>query len=250
MAYQQKIVTPYNKEERKGKQVEKMFDRIAPTYDRLNHILSLGIDRLWRNKAIDALGKHFPPKGGQGVLLDIATGTGDFAILAAKRLKPKKIIGADISQEMMEIAAHKVNQQVLERVISFQKEDCMKLSFPDGMFDAVTSAYGVRNFENLDTGLREMQRVLRPGGHLLIVELTPPPRFPMKQLFWLYAHVVMPFIGRLISHDNSAYTYLPASMEAFPQAEKMEGILRRAGFSRVEWKRFTFGISTMYLAEK
>ena len=250
MAYQQKIVTPYNKEERKGKQVEKMFDRIAPTYDRLNHILSLGIDRLWRNKAIDALGKHFPPKGGQGVLLDIATGTGDFAILAAKRLKPKKIIGADISQEMMEIAAHKVNQQVLERVISFQKEDCMKLSFPDGMFDAVTSAYGVRNFENLDTGLREMQRVLRPGGHLLIVELTPPPRFPMKQLFWLYAHVVMPLIGRLISHDNSAYTYLPASMEAFPQAEKMEGILRRAGFSRVEWKRFTFGISTMYLAEK
>ena len=227
-----------------------MFDRIAPTYDRLNHTLSLGIDRLWRNKAIDALGKHFPPKGGQGVLLDIATGTGDFAILAAKRLKPKKIIGADISQEMMEIAAHKVNQQVLERVISFQKEDCMKLSFPDGMFDAVTSAYGVRNFENLDTGLREMQRVLRPGGHLLIVELTPPPRFPMKQLFWLYAHVVMPLIGRLISHDNSAYTYLPASMEAFPQAEQMEGILRRAGFSRVEWKRFTFGISTMYLAEK
>ena len=250
MAYQQEIVTPYNKEERKGKQVEKMFDRIAPTYDRLNHTLSLGIDRLWRNKAIDALGKHFPPKGGQGVLLDIATGTGDFAILAAKRLKPKKIIGADISQEMMEIAAHKVNQQVLERVISFQKEDCMKLSFPDGMFDAVTSAYGVRNFENLDTGLREMQRVLRPGGHLLIVELTPPPRFPMKQLFWLYAHVVMPLIGRLISHDNSAYTYLPASMEAFPQAEQMEGILRRAGFSRVEWKRFTFGISTMYLVEK
>ena len=126
----------------------------------------------------------------------------------------------------------------------------MNLSFPDGMFDAVTSAYGVRNFENLDAGLREMQRVLRPGGHLLIVELTPPPRFPMKQLFWLYAHVVMPIIGRLISHDNSAYTYLPASMEAFPQPEQMEGILRRAGFSKVQWRRFTFGISTMYLAEK
>lgn len=255
MAYQQEIVTPYNKEERKGKQVEKMFDRIAPTYDRLNHTLSLGIDRFWRRKAIDALGKRLspPPHGGDRgglILLDIATGTGDFAILAAKHLKPKKIIGTDISQEMMEVAAHKVNQQVLERVISFQKEDCMNLSFPDGMFDAVTSAYGVRNFENLDTGLREMQRVLRPGGHLLIVELTSPPRFPMKQLFWLYAHVVMPLIGRLISHDNSAYTYLPASMEAFPQAEKMEGILRRAGFSKVQWKRFTFGISTMYLAEK
>lgn len=243
MAYQQEIVTPYNKEERKGKQVEKMFDRIAPTYDRLNHALSLGIDRFWRNKAIDSL-KPFSPQN----ILDIATGTGDFAILAAKHLKPRKIIGADISQEMMEVAAHKVNQQVLEHVISFQKEDCMKLSFPDGTFDAVTSAYGVRNFENLDAGLREMLRVLRPGGHLLIVELTPPPRFPMKQLFWLYAHVVMPLLGRLISHDNSAYTYLPASMEAFPQAEQMEGILRRAGFTDVLWHRFTFGISTMYLA--
>ena len=245
MAYEKEIVTPYNKEESKSKQVERMFDRIAPTYDRLNHTLSLGIDRLWRNKAIDSL-KPFSPQN----ILDIATGTGDFAILAAKRLKPKKIIGADVSREMMEIAARKVNQQGLERVISFKHEDCMKLSFPDSSFDAVTSAYGVRNFENLDKGLREMQRVLHPGGWLLIVELTPPPRFPMKQLFWLYAHVVMPFIGRLISHDDSAYTYLPASMEAFPQAEQMEGILRRAGFSRVEWKRFTFGISTMYLAKK
>ena len=253
MAYEQEIITPYNKEETKGKQVEKMFDHIAPTYDRLNHTLSLGIDRLWRRTAIKALGKHLslPNKGGrEALLLDIATGTGDFAILAAKLLKPKKIIGADISKEMMEIAAHKVNQQMLERVISFQKEDCMNLSFPDGMFDAVTSAYGVRNFENLDKGLREIWRVLRPGGYLLIVELTPPPSFPMKQLFWLYARVVMPLIGRLISHDNSAYTYLPASMEAFPQPEKMEGILRKAGFSRIEWKRFTFGISTMYLAEK
>ena len=247
MAYEQKIVTPYNKEERKGTQVERMFNRIAPTYDRLNHTLSLGIDRLWRRKAIKALGKHFPPKG---VILDIATGTGDFAILAAKLLKPKHIIGADISQEMMEIAAHKVNQQVLERVISFQKEDCMNLSFPDGMFDAVTSAYGVRNFEDLDKGLREMQRVLRPGGHVLIVELTPPPSFPMKQLFWIYSRVVMPLTGRIISHDSSAYTYLPVSMEAFPQAEQMERILRRAGFSHIEWKRFTFGICTMYLAEK
>ena len=234
--------------------VEKMFDHIAPSYDRLNHTLSLGIDRLWRRTAIKALGKRLsPPRGevrGNLLLLDIATGTGDFAILAAKLLKPKKIIGADISKEMMEIAARKVNQQLLERVISFQKEDCMNLSFPDGMFDAVTSAYGVRNFESLDKGLREIWRVLRPGGYLLIVELTPPPSFPMKQLFWLYARVVMPLIGRLISHDDSAYTYLPASMEAFPQAEQMEGILLGAGFSHVEWRRFTFGISTMYLARK
>jgi demethylmenaquinone methyltransferase/2-methoxy-6-polyprenyl-1,4-benzoquinol methylase len=143
-----------------------------------------------------------------------------------------------------------VKEAGLQDTISFQKEDCMKLSFPDGTFDAVTSAYGVRNFLDLDKGLREMLRVLRPGGHLLIVELTPPPRFPMKQLFWLYAHVVMPLLGRLISQDNSAYTYLPASMEAFPQAEEMESILHRAGFAEVEWRRFTFGISTMYLAKK
>ena len=227
-----------------------MFNRIAPTYDKLNHTLSLGIDRRWRRKAVDALGKHFPPKGGQGVILDIATGTGDFAMLLAKRLKPQHIIGADISEGMMAVGREKVEKAGLQDIISFQKEDCMKLSFPDETFDAVTSAYGVRNFEDLDAGLREMQRVLRPGGHLLIVELTPPPRFPMKQLFWLYAHVVMPLIGRIVSHDKSAYTYLPASMEAFPQAEQMEGILQRAGFSRVEWKRFTFGISTMYLAEK
>ena len=239
-----------NNELKQKERVRQMFNRIAPTYDKLNHTLSLGIDRRWRRKAVDALGKHFPPQGGQGVILDIATGTGDFAMLLAKRLKPQHIIGADISEGMMAVGREKVEKAGLQDIISFQKEDCMKLSFPDETFDAVTSAYGVRNFEDLDAGLREMQRVLRPGGHLLIVELTPPPRFPMKQLFWLYAHVVMPLIGRIVSHDKSAYTYLPASMEAFPQAEQMEGILQRAGFSRVEWKRFTFGISTMYLAEK
>ncbi|MCR5849570.1 MAG: bifunctional demethylmenaquinone methyltransferase/2-methoxy-6-polyprenyl-1,4-benzoquinol methylase UbiE [Bacteroidaceae bacterium] len=230
--------------------VRQMFDRIAPTYDRLNHMLSLGIDRRWRRTAVDALGKHFPPQGGQGVILDIATGTGDFAMLLAERLKPQRIIGADISEGMMDVGREKVAQAGLQDVISFQWEDCTKLSFPDGTFDAVTSAYGVRNFQDLDAGLREMQRVLRPGGHLLIVELTPPPRFPMKQLFWVYAHVVMPLLGRLISHDDSAYTYLPASMEAFPQPEKMESILRRAGFTDIQWHRFTFGISTMYLIKK
>ena len=232
-----------------------MFDHIAPTYDRLNHMLSLGIDRRWRRKAVDALGKRLspPPHGGDReglLLLDIATGTGDFAMLLAERIKPQRIIGADISEGMMAVGREKVTKAGLQDVISFRREDCMKLSFPDETFDAVTSAYGVRNFHDLDAGLREMQRVLRPGGHLLIVELAPPPRFPMKQLFWLYAHVVMPIIGRIISHDDSAYTYLPASMEAFPQAEQMEGILRKAGFKDVQWQRFTFGISTMYLAEK
>jgi len=229
----------------KQEQVRRMFDRIAPTYDKLNHMLSLGIDRRWRRKAVDALGKFNPQQ-----ILDIATGTGDFALLLAKRIKPQHITGADISEGMMAVGREKVTKEGLQDTISFQWEDCTNLSFPDGSFDAVTSAYGVRNFHDLDAGLREMQRVLLPGGHLLIVELTSPPRFPMKQLFWVYAHVVMPLLGRLISHDDSAYTYLPASMEAFPQPEQMEGILRKAGFAEVQWKRFTFGISTMYLAEK
>lgn len=242
--YKQESVTPYG-EGSKQEQIRRMFDKIAPSYDRLNHALSLGIDRRWRRTAVDALGKHKPQQ-----ILDIATGTGDFALLLAKRIKPQHIVGADISEGMMAVGREKVKEEGLQSVISFQHEDCMQLSFPDGSFDAVTSSYGVRNFQNLDKGLQEMQRVLRPGGHLLIVELTPPPRFPMKQLFWLYAHVVMPLLGRLISHDDSAYTYLPASMEAFPQPEQMEGILRKAGFAEVQWRRFTFGISTMYLATK
>ena len=245
MAYQQEIITPYNKEERKGAQVEKMFDNIAPTYDRLNHTLSLGIDRLWRNKAIDSL-KPFAPQN----ILDLATGTGDFAILAAKRLKPKHIIGADISLEMMEIAAHKVNQQVLERVISFQREDCMNLTFADNTFDAVTVAYGARNFESLDKGLKEILRVLRPGGHLLMLELASPKSSPMKQMFWIYSHVVIPFVGWLFSRDVKAYHYLTDSVNAFPQGEIMEQILRRNGYQQVSWRRFTYGICTMYLAKK
>ena len=242
--YKQESVTPYG-EGSKQEQIRRMFDKIAPSYDRLNHALSLGIDRRWRRTAVDALGIHQPQQ-----ILDIATGTGDFALLLAKRIKPQHIVGADISEGMMAVGREKVKEEGLQNVISFQHEDCMQLSFPDGSFDAVTSSYGVRNFQNLDNGLQEMQRVLHPGGHLLIVELTPPPCFPMKQLFWLYAHVVMPLLGRLISHDDSAYTYLPASMEAFPQPEQMEGILRKAGFTEVKWRRFTFGISTMYLATK
>lgn len=242
--YKQESVTPYG-EGSKQEQIRRMFDKIAPSYDRLNHALSLGIDRRWRRTAVDALDIHQPQQ-----ILDIATGTGDFALLLAKRIKPQHIVGADISEGMMAVGREKVKEEGLQNVISFQHEDCMQFSFPDGSFDAVTSSYGVRNFQNLDKGLQEMQRVLRPGGHLLIVELTPPPSFPMKQLFWLYAHVVMPLLGRLISHDDSAYTYLPASMEAFPQPEQMEGILRKAGFTEVQWRRFTFGISTMYLATK
>lgn len=245
MAYQQELIKPYNKQERKSVQVERMFNNIAPAYDRMNHTLSLGIDRLWRNRAIDSL-KPFAPQ----TILDIATGTGDFAILAAKRLSPRRVIGADISKEMMEIAAHKVNQLRLERTIVFQNEDCMHMSFANDTFDAVTVAYGARNFEDLDKGLKEILRVLKPGGHLLLLELASPDSFPMKQLFWLYSHLVIPLLGMLFSRDMKAYKYLTDSVQAFPQGEVMEGIIQRAGYQFVTWKRFTFGICTMYLASK
>ena len=246
MPYEQETVKPYrNKAGSKGEQVEEMFNDIAPTYDLLNHTLSLGIDRSWRRKAIDALGQYKPQH-----ILDVATGSGDFAILSAQRLKPKQIVGADISEGMMEVGRRKVAEKGLQEVINFQREDCMNLSFPEGTFDAVTSAYGVRNFQDLEAGLREMYRVLCDGGHLLIVELATPPHFPMRQLFWLYSRVVMPVIGWLISHNDKAYTYLPASMAAFPQGEVMEQILTEIGFRNIQWKRFTFGLCTMYLCEK
>lgn len=243
--YEVQQIKPYNQQEGKRTQVERMFNKLAPTYDKLNHTLSLGIDRRWRNKAIDSL-KPFRPQR----ILDIATGTGDFAILAAERLKPQNVVGADISEEMMEVGRQKVAERGLDKTICFKHEDCMKLSFADDTFDAVTASYGARNFEDLDRGLKEIHRVIKPGGHLLLMELSAPKSFPMKQLFWLYSHVAIPTIGWFFSHDAKAYQYLTDSVHAFPQGEVMEQVLRKAGFEGVEWKRFTFGISTMYLAEK
>ena len=243
---EQDPITPHPRSKgSKRQQVETMFNHIAPTYDRLNHSLSLGIDRRWRRKAIDAL-RPFEPE----TILDVATGTGDFAILAAKRLDPARIIGIDISEGMMDVARQKVKREGLDGTIFFMQDDCTQLSFDDETFDAVTAAYGARNFENLEAGLSEMCRVLVRGGHLMLVELTTPPHAPMKQLFNFYAHTVMPFLGRHISHDDSAYTYLPRTMAAFPQAEVLVPILRHCGFNKVQYKRFTFGLSTMYLATK
>jgi demethylmenaquinone methyltransferase/2-methoxy-6-polyprenyl-1,4-benzoquinol methylase len=245
MAYQQERIKPYNSSEDKAHQVEHMFDNIAPSYDQLNHRLSWNIDRGWRKKAIRQL-EPFHPKQ----ILDIATGTGDFAILAARTLNPEHLIGTDISEGMMEIGRKKTRKEGLEQIITFAREDCMKLSFNDNSFDAVTSAFGIRNFADLDQGLREMWRVLRPGGHLSIVELTTPVTFPMKQLFSLYSHLVLPVYGKLISKDQSAYTYLTKTIEAFPQGETMMDVLRKAGFRKASFNRLTLGICTMYLATK
>ena len=243
--YRQETITPYDQGTEKAAQVETMFDNIAPTYDTLNHRLSWNIDRRWRRKAIKALEPYRPQE-----ILDIATGTGDFAIMAAQMLAPQRLVGTDISEGMMNVGRNKVKSLGLEEVITFEREDCLNLSYADNSFDAVTAAFGIRNFANLDRGLSEMCRVLRPGGHLSIVELTTPPRFPMKQLFWLYSHTVLPIYGRLISKDHSAYSYLTKTIEAFPQGERMMEILLRAGFREASFQRLTFGICTLYTAEK
>ena len=200
MDYPQEHVKPYGNNGRKAEQVERMFDHIAPAYDRLNHTLSLGIDRRWRKHAIKWL-KPFRPQQ----IMDVATGTGDFAILACRMLKPQQLIGTDISEGMMQIGREKVKEAGLEGSIRFQREDCEALSFPEATFDAVTVAFGIRNFEHLDRGLQEMCRVLRKGGHLVILELSTPSRFPMKQLYQIYSKFI-PLVGCLISHDNNAYT--------------------------------------------
>ena len=243
--YAQEKIKPYAQQGDKASQVEAMFDNIAPTYDQLNHRLSWNIDRGWRKKAIKALAPYKPQ-----TMLDIATGTGDFAILAAQMLSPQTLIGADISEGMMAVGRKKVADLGLSDIIKFQREDCLALSYPDETFDAVTAAFGIRNFQNLDQGLCEMCRVLKKGGHLSIVELTTPVRFPMRQLFRIYSHTFLPLYGRIISRDRSAYSYLTATIEAFPQGERMVEILQQAGFAEATFRRLTFGICTMYFATK
>ena len=243
--YPQESIKPYNEDEKKSVQVERMFDNIAPAYDQLNHTLSWGIDKSWRKKAINWL-KPFQPQR----MMDVATGTGDFAIQACRVLNPKELIGTDISEGMMNVGREKVKDAGLEGRISFAKEDCTDLTFPDNRFDAITVAFGVRNFEDLDKGLREMHRVLDTNGKLVILELSEPDWFPMKQLYALYSKVVIPTLGKLLSKDRSAYTYLPQSIKAFPQGEVMKDIILKAGFREAHFKRLTLGICTLYTATK
>lgn len=236
---------PYDGNGDKSTQVETMFDNIASTYDKLNHRLSWNIDKMWRNKAIKTLRSYNPQR-----ILDIATGTGDLAILAAEMLNPQHITGADISDGMMQIGREKAKKKKLDNILSFERQDCMNLTYTNDSFDAVISAFGIRNFKNLEMGLTEMYRVLQKGGILCILELTTPVRFPMKQLFGLYSHTILPIYGRLISKDTSAYGYLTKSIEAFPQGEKVTELLRNIGFTKATFKRLTFGVCTLYIAEK
>lgn len=238
-------VTPYkDSDQQKKLQVEQMFDNIAPKYDFLNHFLSLGIDKLWRKKAIRILSTYNPAD-----ILDVATGTGDFAV-AASKLKPRKITGFDISEQMLQVGRDKVKRLGLDQLIEFQKGDSEAMPFNNNSFDAITVAFGVRNFENLENGLKEFHRVLKDEGVAIILEFSKPRHFPMKQFYFFYFFRILPFIGKLVSKDSSAYSYLPESVMAFPDDQKFLSILNRVGFSRARQKRLTFGIATIYVAQK
>ncbi len=246
MAYSAEKIVPYaDSEAGKSVQVQQMFNEIAGKYDLYNHTLSLGIDRFWRKKGILSLKKIAPKK-----ILDVATGTGDLALEAYSRLQPESIIGIDISEKMMEIGQQKVTRAGLSDKIEFQWQNCSALSFKDNSFDAASVAFGIRNFENLDEGLQEILRVLRPGGKFVVLELSVPEHFPVKQAYFLYSKLVMPAIGQLISGNKNAYNYLPKSIAAFPQNAELAAILQKNGFMDVRYKKLTFGICTMYTGVK
>lgn len=239
-------VTPYNKPESgKKDQVAEMFDNISANYDFLNHFLSLGIDNIWRKKAIDQL-KSIKPK----TILDVATGTGDLAVMALKRLSPDKITGIDISNGMLDVGRKKMISKNIDESIELLYGDSEQIPFEDNSFDAVTVAYGVRNFEDLSKGIAEMSRVIKPGGKAVILEFSKPKKFPVKQAFSLYFKYILPFIGKIVSKDSRAYTYLPESVNAFPEGNDFLTIFKAAGFKNVNQIKLSGGISSIYVGEK
>ena len=239
------MVVPY-KDQSKGKkeQVANMFNSISPQYDFLNHLLSGGIDIIWRKKAIKLLQNK-----GIKTMLDIATGTGDFAIEALK-INPEKIVGVDISEGMLSVGIEKIKKMGLEKTIQLQKGDSEKLPFSDNSFDAVIVSFGVRNFQNLQKGLSDMFRVTKPGGYCLILEFSNPRSFPMKQLYTFYSKYCLPFLGKMISKDPSAYTYLPESVKAFPDGPEFIHIFKSVGYSETNWIPMTGGICSIYIGQK
>ncbi|WP_207535072.1 bifunctional demethylmenaquinone methyltransferase/2-methoxy-6-polyprenyl-1,4-benzoquinol methylase UbiE [Desertivirga arenae] len=239
-------VTPYKDDKAtKKEQVATMFNNISKTYDFLNHFLSLGIDIIWRKKAIGELKKDQPQN-----ILDVATGTGDFAFEALQILKPHKITGVDISQGMLDIAQQKILKRGLQHKFEVRLGDSEKLLFDDSTFDAVTVAYGVRNFENLEKGLSDMLRVLKPGGKAVILEFSKPRNFPIKQLYSFYFHYVTPAVGKIFSKDNSAYKYLPESVEAFPDGKRFTDLMEKVGYRETKNRPLAFGICSIYTGIK
>lgn len=239
-------ITPYNDQEDKASQVQRMFNHIAPTYDKLNRIISLGLDRKWRKRGIELL-RPYDPKH----VLDIATGTGDLAIELVHSLPSvDTILGTDISEEMMRIGADKVRDLGLDQRISFAREDCTALTFADNTFDAATIGFGIRNFSDIPQAAKEIYRVLRPGKPVVILELTQPTNPLMLWGYKLYSRKIIPLVGQLISEDERAYRYLPESIAAVPQREAMVQILLEAGFSEAFYKELAPGTCAIYLALK
>jgi len=237
-----KEIIPYTDQQgTKKEQVADMFNNISKTYDFLNHFLSLGIDIIWRKKAIGEL-KSSRPR----LILDVATGTGDFAFEAISILDPEKIIGVDISQGMLDIAQQKIYKRNLASKFEVKLGDSEKLPFDAGKFDAVTVAYGVRNFENLEIGLADIFRVLKPGGKAVILEFSKPKAFPVKQLYNFYFNYITPGIGKLFSKDARAYTYLPESVAAFPDGKTFTTLMDKIGFKHTKHRPLAFGICSIY----
>jgi demethylmenaquinone methyltransferase/2-methoxy-6-polyprenyl-1,4-benzoquinol methylase len=228
----------------KKAQVADMFNNIAARYDFLNHLLSMGIDKGWRRKAIAEVKEVNP-----NVILDVATGTGDLAI-AASKIKPQHIVGVDIAEQMLEVGRKKIKEKGLDKVITLQSGDSEALPFVEGAFDAITCAYGVRNFEHLEAGLRDMNRVLRTGGKVAILEFSQPQKFPIKQIYKFYFKNILPLLGKMVSKHSRAYTYLPESVMAFPEGRKFCEILESCGFKDARARPLTFGITTLYTAYK
>ncbi len=240
-----KQVVPYKDSDLgKRQQIEEMFDKVAPRYDLLNRVLSFGIDKWWRRRMINQL-KTLQPK----TILDVATGTGDVA-LEAMRLNPDKIIGVDISEEMMAIGRLKIRKKHHHETIKLQQDDAQNLSFNNNSFDAITVAFGVRNFENLGKGLEELHRVLNKGGQLVVLEFSKPKAFPIKQFYSFYSKYLLPNIGKLISSDTDAYTYLPESVAAFPEGQDFLKYLHQTGFKSTKCIHLTFGIASLYIGSK
>lgn len=238
------IVKPYNTDKSKKEEVAQMFNNISGRYDFLNHFLSLGIDHIWRRKAVNKL-RDIQPKR----ILDLATGTGDFAI-ALLKLNPSQIIGMDISSGMLDVGKNKMKTKNVSHIIDMQLGDSENMPFEDGYFDAITVGFGVRNYEHLEKGLSEMLRVTRSGGKIVILEFSKPKRFPIKQAFGFYSRFIIPFFGKRISKDEKAYAYLPESVAAFPEGKAFTDILSKLGYNQVESTLVSGGIATIYTGIK
>jgi demethylmenaquinone methyltransferase/2-methoxy-6-polyprenyl-1,4-benzoquinol methylase len=242
---EKKEVKPYGDSNKsKKEEVAQMFDNISAKYDFLNHFLSLGIDKIWRKKAVNMLSDINPSR-----ILDIATGTGDFAIQSLS-LQPDEVIGVDISEGMLEKGREKMVKRKIDHIISMRSGDSEDLPFEDNYFDALTVGFGVRNFQNLELGLAEMLRVVRTGGKLVILEFSKPKRFPVKQYYAFHSKYIIPFFGKTISKDASAYTYLPESVAAFPEGQDFQDILVKLGYKNVGAKLVAGGIATIYFGTK